>query len=141
MMMALPIADSSCYRSRTGFSRRTFIDQWTRVSEAVGDNSHAHGFHDTRHTHSKDPAVAMLSHSTALILIVGEIAEAHEALRHDNPPSDKIPEFSNWEEELADAVIRIMDLGFTTGARVGEAIVAKMDYNEGRPMLHGGKKV
>ena len=72
-----------------------------------------------------------------IALMHSELSEALEAIRHGNPPDDKIPEFNGYETELADCVIRIMDLAAGRGLRVGEAIVAKMAYNEGRPYKHG----
>lgn len=72
-----------------------------------------------------------------LCLIHSEISEALEALRHGNPPDDKVPEFTSVETELADAVIRIMDLAHARGWRVAQAVEAKMKYNTGRPYKHG----
>jgi NTP pyrophosphatase (non-canonical NTP hydrolase) len=72
-----------------------------------------------------------------LALIHSEISEALEAIRHKNPPDDKIPEFSGVEAELADCIIRIMDMAPARHWRIGEALVAKMAYNEGRPYKHG----
>lgn len=72
-----------------------------------------------------------------LCLIHSEISEALEALRHGNPPDDKVPEFTGVETELADAVIRIMDLAHARGWRVAQAIEAKMKFNAGRPYKHG----
>ncbi|KKL73104.1 hypothetical protein LCGC14_2078290, partial [marine sediment metagenome] len=66
-----------------------------------------------------------------------ELSEALEAIRHGNPPDDKIPEFNGYEAELADCVIRIMDVAIARNLRVAEAIVAKMAFNEGRPYKHG----
>jgi NTP pyrophosphatase (non-canonical NTP hydrolase) len=63
-----------------------------------------------------------------------------EALRHGDPPDDKISEFSGVEAELADVIIRIMDYAGARGLRVAEAIMAKHQYNEGRDYRHGGKK-
>lgn len=76
---------------------------------------------------------------TLIALMHSELSEALEALRHDNPPDDKIPEFSGVEAELADVVIRIMDYAEAKGFRVAEAIVAKAAYNKTRPFRHGGK--
>lgn len=76
---------------------------------------------------------------TVLMLMVSELAEALEGLRHGNPPSDKIPEFSAAEEELADCIIRILDTCHFKGWRIGEAIIAKMEMNKGRAYKHGGK--
>jgi len=71
------------------------------------------------------------------MLVVTELAEAVEALRKGNPESEKIPGFSHVEEELADAVIRIMDLCGGRKYRLHEAILAKMKHNADRPMMHG----
>ena len=75
-----------------------------------------------------------------IALMHSELSEALEALRHGNPPDDKIPEFSGVEAELADVIIRIMDMAAAKGYRVGEAVVAKINYNKNRPYKHGGKK-
>lgn len=69
----------------------------------------------------------------------GEVSEAWEAYRKGNPKSDKIPGFSAVEEELADAVIRIMDYAAGYDLKVAEAIIAKIAYNATRPDRHGGK--
>ena len=67
-------------------------------------------------------------------------SELSEALIGYLDPSDKIPEFTSMEEELADAVIRMMDLAEHYGWDIAGAILAKMKYNDGRPHMHGGKK-
>lgn len=75
----------------------------------------------------------------ALMLIVTELAEAMEAYRDGNPESDKIEGFSKVEEELADTIIRILDLAGGMGFDIQGALEAKMMYNETRPYRHGGK--
>ena len=75
-----------------------------------------------------------------IALMHSELSEALEAIRNGNPPDDKIPEFTGVEAELADVIIRIMDMAAAKGYRVGEAVVAKINYNKTRPYKHGGKK-
>lgn len=74
---------------------------------------------------------------TKLALVDTEIAEAIEGLRHGDPASDKIPEFRASEEELADAIIRIMHYAAFHKLRVAEALVAKFQMNHTRPYRHG----
>lgn len=101
------------------------------IFKELGDAAHkiavAHGFP------SPDPAVQ-------ISLIHSEVSETLEALRVDNPPDKHIPEFSSAEAELADVVIRISQMCHTEGWDLGEAIIAKMEYNNTRPYKHGGKK-
>ena len=75
--------------------------------------------------------------SESIALMHSELSEALEADRHGDPRSDKIPEFTGREEELADAVIRILDVSAHHELRLGEAVLAKMDYNASRPRKHG----
>lgn len=74
-----------------------------------------------------------------IALVHSELSEMLEAIRHGNPPSDHIPEFSGAEEEAADVVIRLMNICAQRGWRLAEAIEAKIQYNATRPHKHGGK--
>lgn len=74
--------------------------------------------------------------SQKLALITTETSEAVEAIRKPESESG-LPGFSNEEEEAADQVIRILDYAAHYNLRIGEAIIAKMAKNEGRPYKHG----
>ncbi len=75
--------------------------------------------------------------SEMIMLVVTELAEAVEGLRHGNPPDDKVPEFTAVEAEFADAIIRMMDQAHARGWRVAQAIEAKMKFNATRAYKHG----
>ena len=76
-----------------------------------------------------------------IALIHSELSEALEALRHGNPPDDKVPEFSGVEAELADVIIRIMDYAGGYEYNVIDALIAKVEMNKGRSYRHGGKRL
>lgn len=77
--------------------------------------------------------------SEKLMLMVTELAEACEALRHGNPPDDKLPQYAGDGVELADCIIRIMDYCAAYNIPIGEIIKAKHEYNVKRPYKHGKK--
>lgn len=104
----------------------TILAGLRRLQEVAHGDMRANGFWD------KDR-----NDAETMMLIVCEIAEATEALRHGNPPDDKIPAFSGLEAELADVVLRVMDYSGGRGLRVPEALLAKMGYNRTRPYRHG----
>lgn len=94
-----------------------------------------------------------------LMLVTSEAAEALEADRigkYSNwedrlPPfMDNIPDDTflrifekevkgSWEDEMADVVIRVMDMMFERGANLEWHIKQKIRYNKTRPHMHGKK--
>lgn len=66
-----------------------------------------------------------------LMLVVTEVSEAMEALRNDDR--------ENEAEEIADAVIRLMDYAAWRGFNIDAAVRRKMGRNHERERLHGRK--
>jgi NTP pyrophosphatase (non-canonical NTP hydrolase) len=117
----------------------SFITEFNRVQKQVAKTNMEKGFRepDLRATTEEQHHARI---GLKIALITSELSEALEAVRKDTVQDSHIPEFHGLEAELADAVIRIMNLADDTGARLAEAIIAKAAYNAGRPYKHGDKK-
>lgn len=83
---------------------------------------------------------------TKLALIHSEVSEALEEYREDrmkiwfhSVEENNKPE--GFGIELADTLIRILDLAEYLGIDMEECIGTKMRYNATRPYRHGGKKI
>jgi hypothetical protein len=64
-----------------------------------------------------------------LMLVVSEVGEAAEAIRHNDE--------KNFKEELADTIIRILDICGAIHIDIDKEVEEKMKVNEGRPIRHG----
>lgn len=74
-----------------------------------------------------------------LMLINTELSEGMEAWRK-NKMDDHLPNRSGLEVELADALIRILDMAAGLRLDLGGAFLEKLKYNKSRGHMHGGKK-
>jgi len=70
-------------------------------------------------------------HASKLMLMVSEIAEALEVIRHPESATESL------DIELADAIIRIADYAGFAGIDLDSAIASKSSYNKTRPDKHG----
>lgn len=81
------------------------------------------------------PHLRMLEAGNKHMLIVTEIAEAHENLRTYGHEQD-----DNYGEELADVIVRILDRAQAAGVKnIGRMFIEKLKINARRPHKHGRK--
>jgi len=122
----------------------------TELQAVCWQNSEDKGFHDSEPT---EPAELAVYNGNRLMLIVSEVAEAHEEIRKGYPadmtyyPSDYLgsepvdgphkPE--GVPSEIADIVIRCFDFAGSNGFDLGKVIQEKLTYNTSRAHMHGKK--
>lgn len=103
-----------------------FEIEFTELQKEIHDNAQAKGFWN-------EP----VNISEKLALIHSEVSEVLEAYRRNNPFDDKLPKYRLATVELADVIIRCMDLAGGMGMDLAGAIAAKHQYNLTRPHKHG----
>lgn len=118
------------------------LEDLNKSAQIIFSNNKAKGFWD------KERNVGEL-----LMLVTSELGEAMEA--HRKGRFAKMKEFESesseiafpkkfemhikdtFEDEIADAIIRLLDLSAGLGIDLEKHINAKVEYNESRPRLHG----
>jgi NTP pyrophosphatase (non-canonical NTP hydrolase) len=70
---------------------------------------------------------------SALALIHSEVSEALEAFRHTD--------HDNFAEELADTLIRVLDMAGGLGIDIDKEVRTKLEANKNRGFKHGGKRI
>ena len=121
------------------------LEQYQEPLNKLKDEAHItacmHGFYDEYNElicflNYGDPEAAKYSKHvernmilSQLAKIAGEVGEAVSAIQHNDQ--------GNFAEELADVVIRVLDLAGFQEINIGAAITNKMGKNVVRPYLHG----
>ena len=108
------------------------------IQKAVWRTAEEHGWHGENDT---IPVKLLMIHS--------EVSEALEEYRNTPPESEVSYLYYSVDSdkpegfgiELADIVIRVLDLAEMLGIDLTDLILTKMEYNKSRPYRHGNKRV
>jgi len=123
-----------------------FVESWNYLAAYHHVLMRGKGFWDgeesiiaclTEHAPGLIPIAIAAFDGQKIALVTSESSEKLEALRHGNPPDDKVPQFSGAEAEGSDELLRIMDHSHARKWNVAEALVAKMKMNTTRAAMHG----
>ena len=107
---------------------QAFVEAINSMTNHVHATARQHGFWNTDEQANLGTKIALL-HS--------EVSELLEAIRTEGKPmSEKLPELPLAAEELADIIIRTMDIAHYIGVQLGDAIVQKARYNTQREFRH-----
>lgn len=107
----------------TAVNEALFVESFFELQKHVYEMAKKKGFHSSEGNVFYVP--------TKLGLIMSEAVEAMEA--HRAGKLEDVP------HELADIVIRCMDLAHSLGIDLASNIVTKVHINEKRPFMHDGK--
>ena len=102
----------------------------------IAEEVHALAKRNGFHPESEDIRVFMANQCNN---ITGEVSELWESWRKGTQwqPCDKACQLNQTEEELADIIIRALDLSRRLGIDIQRAVEEKHNYNKTRPYKHG----
>lgn len=116
-------------RPAPSINEMQFVDQLWRVGQNIVSINKQNGWDVAAPDDWKNKQKLM----AVLMLINTELAEAAEALRNDDR--------ANFEEELADVFIRLLDLAYGMDLDLAQNVLEKMVENSNRGHKHGGKTI
>lgn len=99
----------------------SFLQSCKALQAEVNETARLHGFHENDNNELHIPAALALIHDE-----VSEALRAHRKMKIDELPA-----------ELADIVLRTMDLAAVMKINLGDAIIAKHLVNQKREFKHG----
>lgn len=116
------------------------VDELNALAQHIHEWARSKGFYDREYVVCRDPVLGDVEGripnpslpSEKLLLVVSEITEAQSALRDGAPEQEA--------EEVADAIIRLLDYCAWRGIDPVLWVHRKMAINEGRPYLHGRRE-
>lgn len=116
-------------------SRRSLSESLSKLSSICHEASLAAGWYDELHklgaVCDNGSFLDNIFVASRLCLIHSELSEALEGRRRDLM-DDHLPQYSMIDVELADAIIKIMDLTGYLGTDIGDIVMAKLEYNRHR---------
>ncbi len=125
--------------------RRSYLkDLFGELQKEIHQNAKDKGFWpelegvDMNDNIESETALNKVNVGEKLALCQSALSKALEASRKESYEQDEhCPAFTNFSIELADAVIRIMDLTEANGIPLIGAIMTKFKFNKTRPHKHG----